>query len=112
MNDSQIISNFHTQCLQKYHDSFNTLVIDELVIKYGKNRADIAVINENLIGYEIKSDEDTLNRLTGQIKAYNDVFDKATLVVGERYSRQIKEKIPDWWGIIIAQECPITKLCI
>ena len=104
MNDAQIRSNFHRQRLQKYHDSSNTLVIDELGIKHGKNRADIAVISENLIGFEIKSDEDSLSRLSGQIKAYNDVFDKASIVVGERYSRQVKEKVPNWWGIVIAHE--------
>ncbi len=104
MNDPQIRSNFHSQKLPKYHNSSNTLVIDELGLKHGKNRADIAVINENLTGYEIKSDEDTLNRLSGQIKAYNDVFNKAAIVVGGRYYRQVKEKVPDWWGIFIAHE--------
>ncbi len=91
MNDAQIRANFHSQRLQKYHDSSNTLVIDELGIKHGKNRADIVVISDILIGFEIKSDEDSLSRLSGQIKAYNDVFDKAAILVGERYSRQLKD---------------------
>jgi hypothetical protein len=39
-----------------------------------------------------------------QVKAYNDVFDKAILVVGERHVKHAKECIPDWWGIIIAHE--------
>lgn len=60
-------------------------LIIELGIKHGKTRADIVIIGENLIGFEIKSDEDTLSRQTAQIRAYNDVFDKVTVVVGIRY---------------------------
>lgn len=48
MNDSQVRANFHSQKLQKYHNSSNILVIDELGIKHGKNLAYIAVINESL----------------------------------------------------------------
>ncbi len=47
MNNPQIRSNSHSQKLQKYHESSNTIVVDELSFKHGKNWADIAVMNED-----------------------------------------------------------------
>ena len=71
MNDAQIRSSFHSKKLRRHHATPDTLVVDELGLKHGKCRADIAVINGHLIGYEIKSDDDSLHRLARQVEAYN-----------------------------------------
>jgi hypothetical protein len=55
MNDPLIRKAFHCSFLQKEHAAPTTLVVDELGLEHGKCRADIAVINGHLIGYEIKS---------------------------------------------------------
>lgn len=102
MNDAQIRINFHTKKLRKHHAASDTLVVNELGLKHGKCRADIAVINGHLIGYEIKSDEDSLYRLADQVVAYNSVFDKASVIAGSRHLKEIKKLIPRWWGIIVA----------
>ena len=47
-NKHEIRSNSNIQNLQKYHNSSNAFIIDELGIKHGKSRADIAVINKSL----------------------------------------------------------------
>lgn len=104
MNDVQIRSSFHKKKLQKHHAASDTIVIDELGLKHGKCRADIAVINGHLIGYEIKSDDDSLNRLAQQVGAYSAVFDRVTAIVGRRHLEGVKELLPHWWGIIIAIE--------
>ena len=100
MNDPIIRNNFHRKILRKHHADKNTLVIDELGLNHGKCRADIAVINGHLVGYEIKSNNDSLCRLEEQVKAYNAVFDKVFIVVGDRYINSIKNYIPEWWGVI------------
>lgn len=102
MNDLEIRQNFHRKKLQKQHIHQDTIVIDELGLNHGKNRADIAVINGLFVGYEIKSDNDSLIRLDEQVKSYNSIFDKAHVVVGVRYLNDISKHLPDWWGIIAA----------
>lgn len=98
MNDVEIRQNFHRKRLRWQHAQKDTLVIDELGLHHGKCRADIAVINGHLVGYEIKSNNDSLCRLEDQVKAYNAVFDKVFIVVGDRYINSIKNYIPEWWG--------------
>ena len=102
MNELEIRQNFHRKRLQRQHVHKHTLVIDELGLNHGKSRADIVVINGLLIGYEIKSNADSLIRLKQQIKSYNSIFDKSHIIVGKRYVDTIHKCLPDWWGIILA----------
>lgn len=102
MNDALIRESFHRKKLRKHHEAPDTLVIDELGLKHGRCRADIAVINGHFIAFEIKSDEDSLRRLTEQVKAYNAVFDQATVIVGRRHIKNVERLIPLWWGITAA----------
>jgi len=102
MNDAEIRQNFHRKRLRLQHAQKDTLVIDELGLNHGRCRADIAVINGHLFGYEIKSDNDSLRRLKKQIKSYNAIFDKVFIIVGNRYINSIQGHIPKWWGIIVS----------
>jgi hypothetical protein len=106
MNDVEIRRNFHRKQLRQQHAQKDTLVIDELGLNHGKCRADIAVVNGHLIGYEIKSNKDSLRRLEGQIKSYNAVFDKVSVIVGDRYIDSIQKHIPNWWGVIVSTRGP------
>ncbi len=101
--DKQIRDALHRKTLRKHHRAPNTLVVDELGLMHGKCRADIAVINGHLFGYEIKSDEDTLSRLPEQVRAYCEVFDRVTVVVGKKHVNLVRNIVPDWWGITVAQ---------
>ncbi len=78
-------------------------IIEELGISHGAARIDIAVVNGIMHGYEIKSDQDTLQRLPEQIEIFNAVFDKITLVVGKNHLYGAVTMIPDWWGIMVAK---------
>jgi len=102
MNDAEIRQNFHRKELRRQHIRDDTLVIDELGLNHGKCRADIAVVNGNFIGYEIKSNKDSLRRLNEQVKSYNSVFDKVSIIVGHRHSSSIRKYVPEYWGIIIS----------
>lgn len=104
MNDSEIRENFHRKKLRKQHAHKDTIVVNELGLNHGKNRADIAVINGLLVGYEIKSNNDSLLRLYEQIKSYNTIFDKSYVIVGDRYINIIHKYLPEGWGIIAANK--------
>ena len=69
----------------------------------GDGLTDIAIVNGIMHGYEIKSDQDTLQRLPEQIKIFNSVFDKMTLVVGKSHLYDAVKIVPDWWGIMVAK---------
>jgi len=102
MNDLEIRQNFHRKRLRRHHAQKDTLVIDELGLNHGKCRADIAVVNGHLIGYEIKSNNDSLRRLKGQVESYNSVFDRISVIVDDRYVNSIQSHIPEWWGVIVS----------
>ena len=76
-------------------------IIEEKQI--AKSRADVMlVLEEKLIGVEIKSDADTYSRLARQLKDYNKFFDYNYVVVGSSHSKHIEEHVPEYWGIIEA----------
>ncbi|WP_460986235.1 sce7726 family protein [Sphingobium sp. TomTYG75] len=80
----------------------DTRVIDELGVGHGANRIDIAVINGHFRGMEIKSDADNIKRLPGQISAYGEVVDRASLIVAPRHLASALEVLPNWWGVVLA----------
>lgn len=76
-------------------------IIEEKQI--AKSRADVMlVLEEKLIGVEIKSDADTYARLARQVKDYNKFFDYNYVVVGSSHSKHIEEHVPEYWEIIEA----------
>ena len=88
----------------KYGHDPSVRVIEELGLNHGSARVDIAVLNGVMHGYEIKSDADTLYRLPAQIKAYNAVFKKMTIVVGIKHLEHVINMVPDWWEIRLIKE--------
>lgn len=105
MNDLLIRKSLRMTLSERYSSDQNTLIIEELGLKHGSSRIDLAVINGSFHGYEIKSDKDTLERLPSQMKAYNSIFDYITLVVGYRHAYAALKLAPHWWGIQIAENC-------
>jgi hypothetical protein len=80
----------------------NTRIVEEMGIWSGSVRIDVAVINGQLTGYELKSDKDTLERLPLQAELYSRVFDKICLVVGAKHEGKARRLVPRWWGVIVA----------
>lgn len=83
--------------------SEDTLVLHELGLNHGASRVDIAVINGHIRGVEIKAEADTLDRLPGQVAAYGQVVDRATLIASERHLPAALHLLPEWWGVISAR---------
>lgn len=102
MRDRDIRLALHRTVFREHHGDPNTLVVEELGLRHGQCRIDIAVVNGYLHGFEIKSDSDTLERLASQVRVYSAVLDRATLVVGERHLHDAEAALPKWWGIKLA----------
>lgn len=103
MNDSQLRSAVKHKVLAQYAGDPNTRILDELGLRHGAARIDIAVVNGIVHGFELKSDRDTLKRLPHQIKIYSSVLDRVTLIVGRRHADDAASIVPDWWGIKVAR---------
>lgn len=88
---------------EQHKDDLDTAYIHELKMPRPAARVDLAVVNGELVGYEIKSDRDRLDRLDSQIPAYNNVFEKMNLVTTKKHLTNARSKIPNSWGIIIFQ---------
>jgi len=93
---------------QKYRSDPDTVIIEELGLCQGISRVDIAVVNGSIHGFEIKSDQDTLKRLPGQVEIYSRSLDEVTLVVGSKHLKEAMNLVPKWWGIITAKETEET----
>lgn len=81
-------------------DKPDSLIVDELGLIEGTVRVDVAVLNDRLHGFEIKSPSDNLLRLPLQQQTYNKIFDRMTLVCAEKYVSQAVEIVPKWWGLV------------
>jgi hypothetical protein len=67
-----------------------------------KTRADALLVTESeMIGFEFKSDKDTLARLEHQIHDYERFCDRNYLVTGQKYIEKAPEELPEHWGIYL-----------
>ena len=78
------------------------LIRGEMGLCLGETRVDVAVVNGHLHGYEIKSERDTLARLSGQVALYDRVLDYSTVVCGARHLDKVLAAIPHRWGVMVA----------
>ena len=60
-----------------------------------KTRADALLVTEQeLIGFEFKSDKDTLDRLERQVHDYERFCDRNYLVTGQKFKEKAPEEVP------------------
>lgn len=86
--------------LNTRHADDDSLIVQELGLYQGATRVDIAVVNGELAGYEIKSATDTLDRFPHQQELYSQILDRAWIVAGRERFNALEDTLPDWWGII------------
>lgn len=73
--------------------------------RMGKSRADVVMVTPDaLYGIEIKSDADTYARLERQVRDYNQFYDYNYVVAGTKHALHIKDHVPEFWGIITAEQ--------
>ena len=97
------VRNAILEMLDREHSGdIHTRIVEEMGIWSGTVRIDVAVINGEITGFELKSDRDTLDRLPAQANVYSRVFDRVYLVAGTRHLEKARQLVPKWWGIIAA----------
>jgi hypothetical protein len=99
IDDLEIRTNLIQLLKLQYANDYETCVFNEFGIRHGLVRADIAVINGVMHGYEFKSELDSLYRLPVQASVYSSVFDLMTLVVAKQHVKKALAIIPKWWGV-------------
>lgn len=104
MRDADVRSALLQQLQIVHRGEADTRIVQEMGVWAGTVRIDVAVINGELSGFELKSDRDTLERLPAQAALYSRVFDRVTLVTGARHAEKAEALIPNWWGIQAAVE--------
>lgn len=78
------------------------LVVDEFHLAFGTVRADVALVNGHLEGFEIKAGKDTLIRLPRQVVAYNKVFEFSWVVTTSAHLSEVRKLVPRKWGLMVA----------
>jgi hypothetical protein len=86
-------------------DCLDTEILHELKMPRPSARIDIAVVNGELCGFEIKSDVDSLVRLPRQARAFGAVFDRVSVVTTERHLVCARTIVPNWWGVVVVSPC-------
>jgi hypothetical protein len=72
--------------------------------RVGICKADVVVLNGTATAYEIKSERDSLARLTNQVTAYSDVFAAVNVVTSPLHVRQVLRQVPGWVGVLVLSE--------
>lgn len=80
------------------HAGTGTVLLEELGLCQGDVRVDVAAVNGELSGFEIKSPSDTLARWPRQCRYYSKVVDRAWLVAPMK--KLAAAEAPEWWGQI------------
>lgn len=106
-----VLRNSLKDWVQKLFETTNyDIFINELGF-YNKNpnssvdtsyRADLALANGRLVGFEIKSEKDTLKRWESQKWAYTNVFDEVWLCIHAKHIQEALTNTPKHIGIILA----------
>lgn len=103
MRDIDVRKALRSRLLDEHEGDADTRIVEEMGIWHGSVRVDVAVINGELVGYELKSARDTLQRLPAQAKLYSEVFDRVYLVSAEKHLAHATAELPAWWGLIVAR---------
>lgn len=90
------------QILLRYHKNNSATLLKE-VMSYN-SIADIVIINGNTVAYEIKSELDSFDRLEGQMKAYQMLYDSLYVVTYSGALDVLTPKLDPEIGIIILDE--------
>ena len=74
----------------------NSIIINELMLDNFSRRVDLALISAGkFIAIEIKSEADTLNRLSGQTQKYLQYFDKVIVVTSDKHIIKVIDSVPE-----------------
>lgn len=97
LNDKEIRGAFNER-LRKLQGSMK--IIEELNVANGRAIADIVTVSKHTHCYEIKGENDKIERLIRQSKFYDLAFNKITLITTSNHIKKAVLTVPKYWGII------------
>lgn len=100
LNDAEIRSQLITWLNEKPIKP--QLILNEVTISDGFARPDIIAIYSYSHCYEIKGDNDQIERISKQLGYYQASFKKNTLITTYKHLKKALELLPPSWGIIVA----------
>jgi hypothetical protein len=103
MLDQEIRGYLRKNYLQRYYQDPNSKVVEEMALFANRARIDIAVINGHLLGYEIKSDRDTIGRLPDQVAVYGQIFDFTSVISGPKHINKLIDFLPHYCGLVLSE---------
>lgn len=100
MRDEYVYRSAIAQKILLGRHSLNTAtMLNEL--RAGECKADVVVLNGTSTAYEIKSDRDSLTRLTNQLSNYRAVFASVNVVVGHSHLDDVLTLVPHDVGVLL-----------
>ncbi|MDP9410362.1 MAG: sce7726 family protein [Actinomycetota bacterium] len=102
MREAEVRAALARQIAREHADDPRTRVVHELNLSQAAARIDLAVVNGQMIGWEIKSQADNLSRLPRQQEVYSRIFDRVWLALASRHLEAAINQVPPWWGIVVA----------
>ena len=78
-------------------------IIEELHVHNGNAIADVVALYKEAHCFEIKGDNDKIERAVKQGRYYNLSFRKITLVTTTKHFVKAIEVLPEFWGIMVAE---------
>lgn len=90
----------------------SSMFIHEMAFTVDKEegRVDLVAVDTKMHGFEIKSDADSLTRLTRQVRVYSKVMDTMSMVVTNRHESGTRRIVPSSWGIYMYDKGLVTEL--
>ena len=69
--------------------------------RVGTSKADLVILNSTATVYEIKSERDSLDRLSGQLRDYRRVFAKINVITDESHLKPVLDRTPPETGVLV-----------
>lgn len=91
------------------HLDQEAVLISEMVAAEGQRRADLVVANGRLCAFEIKSQNDTLRRIDGQVADLMRSFERTVVVADAKFERKLKALLPTGVGLWISTDGTISE---
>lgn len=88
--------------LMGVHSLNTATMINEF--RVDNNKADSVILNGTSTVYEIKSERDSLVRLEHQLSAYQKVFAKVNVIIGENHLAAVLKLVPEEVGILLLSD--------
>lgn len=76
-------------------------ILSELTIADGRARPDIIALYKFTHCFEIKGDNDRIERVVKQASYYHTTFKKNTLITTQKHLDKALKILPEFWGIIL-----------